>query len=145
MIISKQRKLIQKEEVNLNRIYQLITLKLLQAEKKINNQHHNSPWSLALQDSIRIVSIWKSILSQFKTKLSFQKQINFYLSSLSSSICIECSTFANIKSNLRQAQYQLRKNKKNAKDLTTQHLMQRASAINIANKLTGSSTIINIQ
>ena len=72
-MISKQRELTQKEEVNLNRIDQLITKIMLKAEKKINNQQHNSPWSLALHDSVRIVSIWKSILSQFKTKLSFQK------------------------------------------------------------------------
>ena len=118
---------------------------MLKSEKKINKQQHNSPWSLLLHDSIRIVSIRKSIVSQFKTKLSFQKKINFYLSSLSSPISIEWSTFANTKSNLRQDQSQLRKNKNNAKELRTQYLMQRASAMNIANKLTSYSTIINIQ
>ena len=49
------------------------------------------------------------------------------------------------KRNLRQSQSQLRKNKTNVKELRTQHLMQRASAMNITNKLTSSSTIINIQ
>ena len=70
MIIGKQRKLTKDEEVNLNRIDQLITKIMLKVEKKISNQHHNSPWSPELHDSIRTVSIWKSILSQFKTKLS---------------------------------------------------------------------------
>ena len=63
LIIGKQRKLTQKEEVNLIRIDQLITKILLKTESKINNQHHNSPWSSTLYDAIRIVSIWKSILS----------------------------------------------------------------------------------
>ena len=40
---------------------------MLKARKCINNQQYNSPWSPALHDTIRIVSIWKSILSQFKT------------------------------------------------------------------------------
>ena len=62
---------------------------MFKAEKKINNQHHNFPWPPDLHDSIQTVSIWKSILSQFKTELSFQKQIDFYLSSLSSPISIE--------------------------------------------------------
>ena len=143
--ISKQRKLTKEEEVNINRIDILITKIMLRVENKINNQQHNSPWSLELYDSIRTVSIWKSILSQFKTNLSFQKQIDSYLSSLSSPISIEWTNFANIKYKLSRAQFQLRKNKTNVKELRTQHLMQRASAMNIANKLTSSSTIINIQ
>ena len=93
---------------------------MLRAEKKINNQQHNSPWFPELHDSIRTVSIWKSILFQFKTKLSFQKQIDFYLSSLSSPISIEWTNFTNIKYKLSKAQSQLRKNKTNAKELRTQ-------------------------
>ena len=58
---------------------------------------------------------------------------------------IEWTNFANIKYKLSKAQSQLRKNKTNAKELRKQHLMQRASAMNIANKMTSSSTIINIQ
>ena len=145
MKISKQRKLTKEEEVNLDRIDKLITKIMLRAKKKINNQQHNSIWSPELHDSIKIVSIWKSILSQFKTKLLFQNQIDFYMSSLSSPITIEWTNFANIKYKLSRDQTQIRKNKKNAKELRTQHLMQRASTMNIANKLTSSSTIINIQ
>ena len=89
MIIGKQRKLTQDEEVNLNRIDELITKNMLKIENKINNQHHNFPWSPELHDFIQTVSIWKSILSQFKTKLSFQRKIDFYRSSLSSSISTE--------------------------------------------------------
>ena len=118
---------------------------MLKAENKINNQHHNSPWSSALHDTIRIVSIWKSILSQFKTKLSFQKKIHFYLSPLSFTISIKWSKFADTKRNLRQAQSHLRKNKTNAIESRTQHLMKRPYAMNIENELTRSSTIINIQ
>ena len=92
---------------------------MLKAEKSINNQQHNSPWSPALHDAIRIVSIWKSILSLFKTKISFQKQINFYLSSLSTPISIEWYNFAEIKRKLHQAKSTLRKNKTNAKELRT--------------------------
>ena len=119
LIISKQRKLTQTKEINLNRMDQLIKKIMLKAKKKIKHQQPNSPWSPVLHDFIRIVSIWKSILSQFKTKLSFQKQINFYLSSLYTPISIEWSTFANIKFNLRRAQFQLRKNKTNTKELRT--------------------------
>ena len=133
MIISKKRRLTKDEEVNLNRIDQLITKIMLKSEKNINNQQHNSLWSPELHDSIRTVFIWISILSQFKTKLSFQKQIDFYFSSLPSPISIEWTTFANIKYNLSRSQSQLRKNKINAKELRTQHLMQRFSAMNIAN------------
>ena len=117
---------------------------MLKAEKSINNQQHNSPWSPALHDSIRIVSIWKSILSQFKTKLSFQKQINFYLSSLSTPIIIKRFNFTEIKRKLRQTKSTLRKNKTNAKESRTQHIHQRSSAMNIENKLSNSFTIINI-
>ena len=39
----KQRKLTQDEEIDLNRIYQLITKIMLKGEKSINNQQHNSP------------------------------------------------------------------------------------------------------
>ena len=46
---------------------------------------------------------------------------------------------------LRQVKSTLRKNKTNAKELRTQHLLQRASAMNIENKISNSSTIINIQ
>ena len=57
LIISKQRKLNNDEKVNLTRIDQLITKIMLKAEKKINNQHHNSPWSPELHDSIRTVHV----------------------------------------------------------------------------------------
>ena len=39
----KQRKPTKVEEIDLNRIYQLITKIMLKAEKSINNQQHNSP------------------------------------------------------------------------------------------------------
>ena len=118
---------------------------MIKAEKNINNQQHNSSWSPDLHDAIRIVSIQKSILFQFKSKLSFQKQINFYLSSLSTPISIEWFNFTEIKRKLRQAKETLRKNKTNKKELRTQHILQRASAMNIDNKVSNSSTIINIQ
>ena len=117
---------------------------MLKAKKSIKNQRHNSPWSPALHDSIQTVYIWKSLISQFKTKLSFQKQITFYLSSLSSPISIEWLNFAELKRKLRQAKSNLRKHTTNAKELRTQHLLQRASAMNIGNKAANSSTIINI-
>ena len=118
---------------------------MLKAEKSINNQHHNSPQFPALHCAIRIVYIWKSILFQFETKLSFQKQINFYLSTLSTPISIKWIKFAEIKWKLRQMKSNLRKNKRNTKQMQTQDLLQRASAMNIENKVTNSSTIINIQ
>ena len=145
MIISKQRKLTQKEEENLNLIDQLITKIILKVENKINNQQHNSPSSPALHDAIKIVSIWKSILSQLKNKLLFQKQINFYLSSISFPISIEWSIFANIKRDLRQTQPHLWKNKTNSKELRTQHLMQQASVMKNENRLTSPLTIVKIQ
>ena len=49
------------------------------------------------------------------------------------------------KPKLRQAKSQLRKNKVDSKELRTKHLMQRASVMNIEDKLTSYSTIINIQ
>ena len=57
LITGKQRKLTQAEEIDINRIDQLITKIMLKAEKSINNQQYNSPWSLSLHDAIRIVSI----------------------------------------------------------------------------------------
>ena len=118
---------------------------MLKTKKNIINQHNNSPWYLALHGAIRILSIWKTILTQFKTKIFFQKQINFYLSSLSTPISIEWFNFTEIKRKLRQAKSTLRKNKKIAKAFGTQHLLQQASAMNIKNKVTNSSTIFNIQ
>ena len=57
LIISKKYRLTKDEEVNLNIIDQLITKIMLKVEKKINNQHHNSPWSPELHDSIRTVHV----------------------------------------------------------------------------------------
>ena len=77
MKISKQRKLTKEEEVNLDRIDKLITKIMLSVEKKINSQQHNSPWSPELHDSIRIVSIWKSIYQLItKIMLRAEKKIN---------------------------------------------------------------------
>ena len=115
LLTSQKCKLTQEEERDLNRIDQLITKIILKAEKSINKQHHNSPWSLAFHDAIQIVYIWKSILSPFKSKLSFQKQITFYLSSLSSPISIDWLNFTDLKRKLRQVKPNLRTTTTNAK------------------------------
>ena len=73
------------------------------------------------------------------------KKITFYLSSLSSPISIQWLNFADLKRKLRQAKSNFRKITTNEKELQTQHLLQRTSAMNIENKAANFSTIIKIQ
>ena len=133
----KKGKLTPAEKKNLNQIDQLITNIMLKAEKKstINN---------TILPGLRLFMII-FVQSQFKTKISFIKKIDFYTSFLTSPICIKWETFADIKRKLSISKYQHRNNKTNTKNLRNQHFMQRSSATNFENKLSSSKKITNIQ
>ena len=52
---------------------------MLKAEKKIVGQENKSPWSPILHDAVRTVSIWRTLLKQFKTKcLTNHNSNSFY-------------------------------------------------------------------
>ena len=59
---------------------------MLKAEKKIEGHDNKSPWLPILHDAVRTVSIWKILLTKFKTKASHQTQIKFLLNLMSSPI-----------------------------------------------------------
>ena len=122
-----------------------ITRIILKAEKKIVGQENKSPWSPILHDAVRTVSIWRALLKQFKTKLSHQSQLKFLLQSMSSPIDTSWIDPADIQRNLRKAYRNLQQVRSNATKLRINHLLQRASAMNLANKSVSSKTIINIQ
>ena len=84
--ISKNRKLNDNEEKQFNYLDMNITGIMLKAEKKIVGQVNKSPWSPILHDAVRTVSIWRTLLKQFKPKMCHQSQLKFLLQSMSSPI-----------------------------------------------------------
>ena len=122
-----------------------ITRIMLKAENKIVGQENKAPWSPILHDAVRTVSIWRNILKQFKTNMSHQSQLNFLLQSMSSPIDTSWIDPEDIQRNLRNAYRNLQQVRSNATNLRINHLLQRASAMNLENKSVSSKTIINIQ
>lgn len=74
-----------------------------------------------------------------------QKYIIFFVSSHFSPISTNWLTFVDIRWKLQIDKSQLQHEHINVKELRTQHLIQRASAMNLENKLICSKTIMNIQ
>ena len=77
--------------------------------------------------------------------MSHQSQLNFLLQSMSSPIDTSWIDPADIQRNLRNAYRNLQQVRSNATNLRINHLLQRASAMNLENKSESSKTIINIQ
>ena len=122
-----------------------ITRIMLKAEKKIVGQENKTAWSPILHNAVRTVSTWRTLLKQFKTKISHQSQLKFLLESMSSPIDTSWIDPTNIQRNLRNAYRNLQQVRSNATNLIINHLLQRASTMNLENKSVSSKTIINIQ
>ena len=142
--IAKLNKLNNNDEKELNQIDDDITTSMLQAEKSIQTQHHNHPWSPTLHRAIRKVTTWKAILTQIKTGYSQQKQIQKLQKNVTSLITTTWTTMKDIKHNIQVAQEELRTIIPNAYKLRKQHLLKKASAHDIQNKKSSPKTIINI-
>ena len=76
-MISNENKQLRKKKNNY--IDQGITQIMLTAERKLSGNELNSPWSPQLHGAVRIVSVWKHILSQEKAKISHYPQIEFLM------------------------------------------------------------------
>ena len=118
---------------------------MLKSEKKIVGQENKSLCSPILHDAVRTVSIWRTLLSQFKTKLSHLSHIKFLIQSISSPIYTSWIDAADIQRNPRDAYINLQQVRSNATNVRINYLLQRASAMNLENKSSSSKTIINIQ
>ena len=145
LLLAKTIKLNDKEEKQLNYLKTDITRVMLKAENKIVGQENKSHWSPILHDTIRTVSIWRTLLTQFKTNISHQSQIKFLLQSVSSPIDTSWKDAAEIQRKLRDDYRNLQQVRSNATNLRKTQLLQKVSAMNLENKYSSSRTIINIQ
>ena len=75
ILILKDRKLSDNEEKELNQIDNIITSAMKKAESKTMGKFADEHWSPELHRAVRTLTIWKVILSQYKTRLWFEKRI----------------------------------------------------------------------
>ena len=75
--IAQQRKLTNIENDELDKVNKNITSILIGSEKKLSNQQ-TRPWSTELHIEIKVVTLWKLILTQARTKISQQRQYTKY-------------------------------------------------------------------
>ena len=101
--IAKLNKLNNNDEKELNQIDDDITTSMIHAEKSIQTQHHNHPWSPALHRAIRKVTIWKAILTQIKIGYNQQKQIQKLQKKVTPMIDTTWTTIKDIKYNIQVA------------------------------------------
>ena len=130
--IVQKRKLTQEENDSLNKLDNQITLIMLNAEKKIQSQK-TSPWSPELNNAIRKVTLWKLTLTQLKTKISQHKTISSIQQTLRTKVDLSWKTPSDIYHQFKSAQSNLLQIRKDSTTLRTNHLIQRASATDIAN------------
>ena len=144
ILILKDRKLSDTEEKDLNQIDNIITSAMKKAESKTMGNFADEPWSPELHRAVRTLTIWKVILSQYKTRLWFEKQIKKLKKDIDPPIPTEWTTITDILRNIRKARKQLKSTKTNAFELRKQHLIRRASAMNIDQKKSSEKIIINL-
>ena len=77
---------------------------MLTSEGRIQNQHHNHPWSPALHRAIRKVTIWRAILTQIKSGYNQQKSIQKLQKNVTPIIDSTWITVRDIKNNIYIAQ-----------------------------------------
>ena len=117
---------------------------MINAEKKINFQQ-TSPWSPELHIAIRKVTLWKLTLTQLKTNISQHKTITSIQQTLTTTIDLTWKTPSNIFHQLKIAKCNLIQIRKESTKLRTNNLIQRASAMDIANNKAARNTITNIK
>ena len=118
---------------------------MIKEEGKISGKENKLPWSSVLHDVVTIVSIWKHTLSQFKSGICHHSQREYQTKSLETPINTHWINIGDIKRYLINANRNLKIIRSKVTDLRTQHLLQRASAMNLEIKNHSSKTTINIQ
>ena len=107
---------------------------MLKVENYITGHQHTHPWSPELHDDVRTVSLWKTVLTQFRTKIYHQRQVKVMLQSMNKIIDINWSHSSDIKKNLKKLILNIKRTKKSAVELRIKHLIERASVMNLVNK-----------
>ena len=116
---------------------------MLNPEKKINSQE-TSPWSPELHIAIRTVTLWKLTLTQLKTNISQHKTITYIQQALKTKVDLTWKTPSDICHRFKLAQFNLIQIRKESSTLRTNYLIQRASAMDIANNKAARNIITNI-
>ena len=143
LTIAQQRTLTQEEDESLNKLDNQITIIMLNAEKKINCKQ-TSPWSPELHITIRTVTLWKLTLTELKTNISQHKNITSIQQTLPTTIDLNWKISSDVIHQLKRAKYNLIEIRKEFTQFRTNYLLQRASAMYVANNKTARNTIINI-
>ena len=145
LTIVATRKLSAVEEKSLNNVYSSITQIMIETENKTNKCNHNYPWSPDLHIAIKTLFIWKLVKTQITNHISQDLQIKKIHSSLLEPINIHWNTVSEVRHNIYHALLQLKIIMWNASELRKQHILTRASVMNLENRNQDSNTIINIQ
>ena len=95
--------------------------------------------------TFNILSLWKIILTQQKTKISHRNQIERIQRLMHSKLDITWKQISDINYQIKMATKTLKEISKSAASIRTQHLAEKASALNIRNQSSSAQTIINIQ
>lgn len=77
MKLASARKLTSQEEKWLNQLNKQITNILIIEEQNIKGHHNSYSWSPELHGTVRLVSIWKSNLTQYRIKSPITAKYNF--------------------------------------------------------------------
>ena len=117
---------------------------MLNAENKINAQQ-TTPWSPELNTAIRTVTLWKLTLTQLKTKISQHKSITTIQQALTTTIDLTWNKPLDIITKLKLSKHNIIHIRRDANQLRTRYLLQRASVLKIAKNKTARNTIINIK
>ena len=116
---------------------------MLNAEKRINCKQI-SPWSPELHIAILTVTLWTLTLTQLKTNISQHKHITSIQQTLPTTINLNWENPADIFHKLKRAKHNLIQIRKESTQFRTNYLIQRAPAMDIANKKPARNTIRNI-
>ena len=58
-----------------DKIYQTLTIGIIQARKTLKGDIHNNPWSIELSYRSKYLSYWGLVVSQLQTKTSYIRHL----------------------------------------------------------------------
>ena len=125
LIILKGQKLTTKEERDLNQFYNNITNSMKKTESGTISNFADEPLSPELYRVVRTVTIWKVIISQYKTKRWFEKKSKKLMKDIHPPIPTEWTIITDILKNIRKVRQQLKGIKTNVFELRKQHLIRK--------------------
>ena len=88
-----------------------------QSWKQHQRSNSTYPWSPELHDAVRLVTIWKAKLTQYKTKLSHLNQIEYFTKSMKIAINTSWKHPLELKRNIQVVTKELKKIRRKAKEL----------------------------